>query len=91
MVDRDAHAHDILFLNLQMHLLLGDHQRDGEHLILHHATRHRHVAVGLFNAGLHLTAEGFVLPYKVKELAHQLIALILEELMPLARGGKLAL
>ena len=79
---RNVDAHDILLSHLQAHLLLRRHQRRVERGLVHARSGDDKILVGSQYPSLHLLAEGHVLPGKIQELPHQLITLILEELVP---------
>ena len=89
--DGDHNAHHVFLAHIKAHLLSGQHERHVERLVAHHAAGDRHCGVRLLYALLHLDTELFILTNKIEEAAHQLIPLILEQLVASAGGDELAL
>ena len=87
----DLHAHHISGLRLQIYLLLGRHQRHVEGFLGHPGPGQNEVLVGLPDSRLHLLPERLVLPDQLQKLPHQLIPLILQQLIAAHGGDQLLL
>ena len=86
----DLDAHDIALRDLDPDLLLGQGHGEVELLLAHAGGGEHEVAAGTADALLDLAAQGEVFPHEVEKPAHELVALILEELMAAPGGGELA-
>ena len=87
---RHVHTHHIAAVGFQQHFLLGGHH-GGVQLFVAHAGAGQHkVLVALGKPGLHTLAQGLVFAHQIQKLAHQLIALILQQLVAAQGRGQLA-
>ena len=86
MIFRHVDRHDVFLRHIQCNTLFGIQQRLFQHLGAHQRGSDGKGAVGLLETFFHMDADFPVFPNDIKELLHQLIALVLQELVT-ARCG----
>ncbi len=86
MEHRHVNAHDVLAADIQLHLLLGEHQGLLQHIGAHDSAGNGKAIVDTHDHLLHLLPQLLVPAHLLQEFFHQVIPLVLQETVA-AHGG----